>query len=131
MAMERIDIRVETEILDELEGIASMNNITNRSEAVREAIYSYIDDRKEMWNSNVVRVAIPKRLMEKAELFIRNGDAKDLDQAISLALNNWCDGLSEYYTDGREKLEKVVAENIENDMVIAENSRKSKKVARR
>ena len=131
MAMERIDIRVEAEILDELEGIAGMNNITNRSEAVREAIYSYIDDRKDMWNSDVIRVAIPKRLMEKAEMFIRNGDAKDLDQAIFIALNNWCDDLSEYYTDGRGKLEKAVAENIENDMAIAESARKSKKVARR
>ncbi len=131
MARERIDIRVEAEILDELEGIASMNNINNRSEAVREAIYNYIDDKKDMWNSDVVKVTIPKRLMEKAEMFIRNGDAKDLDQAIFIALNKWCDGLSEYYTDGREKLEKVVAENIVNDMALADSANKGKKVARR
>ena len=99
MSMERIDIRVEAEILEELEDLAKLDNLNTRSEAVREAIYNYVDDMKGMWNSDVVKVTIPKRLMDKVGLYIRNGDALDLDQAIFIALNNWCDNQEDYYSN--------------------------------
>lgn len=131
MVMERIDIRVETEILEELEELARLDDLNTRSEAVREAIYNYIDDRKAMWNSDIVKVTIPKRLMDKAELYIRNGDAQDLDQAIFIAMNKWCDGLEDYYSNRRDKVEKIVSENVAGDLAKGHAKKQAKKMARR
>ena len=131
MVMERIDIRVETEILEELEELARLDNLNTRSEAVREAIYDFIDDRKAMWNSDVVKVTIPKRLMDKAELYIRNGDAQDLDQVIFLAMNKWCDDLEDYYSNRREKVEKIVSENVAGDLAKGYAKKQAKNMARR
>lgn len=129
--MERIDIRVEAEILEELEDLARLDNHNTRSEAVREAIYNYVDDMKGMWNSDVVKVTIPKRLMDKVGLYIRNGDAQDLDQAIFLAMNKWCDDLEDYYSNRRDKMEKIVSENVAADLAKGHAKKQAKKMARR
>ncbi|MCK5037507.1 MAG: ribbon-helix-helix protein, CopG family [Thermoplasmata archaeon] len=131
MSMERIDIRVEAEILEELEDLARLDNHNTRSEAVREAIYNYVDDMKGMWNSDVVKVTIPKRLMDKVGLYIRNGDAQDLDQAIFLAMNKWCDDLEDYYSNRRDKMEKIVSENVAADLAKGHAKKQAKKMARR
>ncbi len=131
MVMERIDIRVETEILEELGELARLDGLNTRSEAVRGAIYNYIDDRKAMWNSDIVKVTIPKRLMDKAELYIRNGDAQDLDQAIFIAMSKWCDDLEDYYSNRRERMEKIVSENVAGDLAKGHAKKQAEKMARR
>ena len=131
MGRERIDFRVEPEIMEELESIALTDGVSGRSAAVREAIYHYIDLRKDSWNSDAITVKLPKRLADKVGLFIKNGDAADVDQAIVLALDKWCNNLETYYLERRDELEHIVSENIHSDMTEKDLKNKVRKISKR
>ena len=132
MSRERVDIRVEPDILEKLEEIAQRDGVSGgRSAAVREAIYQYVERNESSWNTDLLEVRLPKRLADRVNLFVKNGDARDADQAIVLALTKWCDALESYYISGREELENVVAQNIRNDAALDDARGRGKKLSRR
>jgi predicted DNA-binding protein len=117
MRKERIDVRVESELLEELEIIAERAGM-NRSEVLREAVASYVMDNKDGWNSTGLKVNIPNRLAEKVSRHIMNGDARDAEEAIVLALDRWTSELEDYYLHRRDKIESIVARNVKNDAAM-------------
>lgn len=131
MSRERIDLRIEPDILDDLESIAKINGVDGRSAAIREAIYFYIEHMKNNWNSDSLSVSIPKRMMDQLDLFIRNGDATDVDQAIVLALTDWCAKKEKYYLSGRSRLENIMKDNRLSDLAKRDMSARAKKLAER
>ena len=115
MNKERVDVRVEPELLEELDIIAQRMGINSRSSAIREAIACFVMDNKDGWNTSGITVNIPNRIAERLHRHIMNGDAKDPDQAIVLALEIWLGNLEKYYLRDREKIEHIVRENIQSD----------------
>ena len=115
MNKERVDVRVEPELLEELDVIAQRMGINSRSSAIREAIANFVMDNKDGLNTSGITVNIPTRIAEKLQRQIMNGDAKDPDQAIVLALDFWLRNLEKYYLRDREKIERIVRENIQSD----------------
>ena len=131
MGRERIDIRVDPLVLEELEAIAERNGIEGRSAAVREAIYHYVDTMKHSWNSQVVTVNIPNRVAERTDKYIRAGEVLNIDQAVSEALKSWCSGLDDEYTGRRKAAEEAVDEKIRNDRSMAKMKQTSRRIAKR
>ncbi|MCK4757482.1 MAG: ribbon-helix-helix protein, CopG family [Thermoplasmata archaeon] len=131
MAMERVDVRVESEILEELEDVAQLYGINNRSEAIREAIYDYIEDKKEMWNSEVVKVSIPRALIIKARKYIKMGEVEDLNQAVFASLTIWCKEQKQYYLHERDKLDDIAKEMEQSAVVERDGRRRAKRFGRR
>ena len=115
MNKERVDVRVEPELLEELDIIAQRLGIHSRSSAIREAIASYVMENKDGWNATGITVNIPNRIAERMQRQIMNGDAKDSDQAIVLALDFWLKDLENYYLHRREKIERHVRDNMVSD----------------
>ncbi len=118
MRKERIDVRVEPELLEELEIITEREGLRGRSAAIREAIASYVMDNKDGWNSTGLKVNIPNRLAEKVSRHIMNGDARDAEEAVVLALNRWTSELEDYYLHRRDKIESIVAANVKTDAAM-------------
>ncbi len=131
MGRERIDVRVETEILEELEAIAFRDGAKGRSAAVREAVYFYIDEKKDTWNTDKHVLKIPKRLTDRIYRLVRNKDATDFDDAIKAALRAWCKEREYDLKHGRYELDRLVAENMESDIANEEMARVAKKVSKR
>lgn len=115
MNKERIDVRVEPELLEELDIIAQRMGLNSRSSAIREAIASFVMDNKDGWNASGITVNIPNRIAERLQRQIMNGDAQDTDQAIVFALDFWLKDLEDYYLNRREKIERIVRENMNSD----------------
>ena len=130
MRKERVDVRLDAEILDEIDSIVAREGIS-RSEVIREAVASHIVDAKDSWNSTAVRISIPNRLAEKINRHIMNGDARDTEEAVVLALEKWTSDLEDYYLNRRDKINSVVAENVKNDAALAEVRRKGREQLKR
>jgi metal-responsive CopG/Arc/MetJ family transcriptional regulator len=128
MNKERVDVRVEPELLEELEIIAQRMGINSRSSAIREAIASFVMDNKDGWNASGISVNIPNRIAERLQRQIMNGDAKDTDQAIVLALDFWLRDLETYYLSRREKIERIVSENMRTDDALDQLRKTGKKL---
>ncbi len=126
MNKERVDVRVEPELLEELDGIAERQGLGSRSSAIREAISSYVAEHREGWNTSGINIRIPSRIAEKLQRHIMNGDARDADEAVVLALDFWLRDLEIYYLRRRAKLENIVRENIASDTAVEELRRKGK-----
>ena len=131
MGKERVDVRVELDILEELEAIALRDGAGNRSAAVREAIYYYVEEKKDTWNTDKHVVKLPKRLTDRVFRLIRNKDATDFDDAIRAALRAWCKDREYDLKHGRHELDNLVAENMESDIANEEMARMAKKVSKR
>lgn len=131
MQKERIDVRIEPELLEELEIIAQRLGTGSRSEAIREAVAEYVLANKDGWNSTALKVRLPNRLAEKVSRHIANGDARDAEEAIVLALDRWASDLEDYYLNKRDKIEGIVAENVRSDAAISHAKKSNRKIMRR
>ena len=60
MRKERADVRVEPELLEELDIIAQRSG-QSRSEAIRDAIASFVMDQKDGWNSTSLKHTVTYR----------------------------------------------------------------------
>ena len=118
MRKQRVDVRVETELLEELQIIAEREGINSRSAAIRESVASYVMDNKDGWNSTFLRFSIPNRLAERVQRLVINGDAKNAEDAVEKALEFWAADREDYYLDRRDRLESIVAENVRNDAAL-------------
>ena len=131
MAMERVDVRVEREILEELEDVARLYNINNRSEAIREAIYDYIEDKKDMWNSDIVKVSLPREIHIDTRMYIKMGRAKTLSEAITAALSEWCNGLRTYYLHEQKALMDIAKEKEQAAIAEKDGQKRARRFGRR
>lgn len=118
MRKQRVDVRVEAELLAELEIIAEREGIRGRSAAIRESIASYVMDYKDGWNSTVLKFSIPNRLAERVQRLVIMGDAKNAEDAVEKALEFWAADREDYYLDRRDRMESIVAENVRNDAAL-------------
>ena len=130
MNKERIDVRVEPELLDELDAISERQGLGSRSAAIREAIASYVIENKDGWNSTGIKVNIPNRIAERLQRQIMNGDAMDIDNAISLALDFWLRDIESYYLGRRRRVEKAIQENLKSDDAMKELEERAKDLGR-
>jgi hypothetical protein len=120
MNKERVDVRVEPELLEELDAISERLGIGSRSAAIREAIVNFVMDNKDGWNSTSLNVSIPNRIAERLQRQIMNGDAPDPEGAIMLALDFWLRDLEHYYLSRRQRLDRIASENMSSDNAIRE-----------
>ena len=102
MRKERVDVRVEPELLDELDIIAEREGLRSRSAAIRKAVTEYVLDNADGWNSETLKVTIPNRLAEKVQRFIMNGDARTPQEIMVLALEFWTADREDYYLNRRD-----------------------------
>ena len=130
MRKERADVRVEPELLEELDTIAQRKG-QSRSEAIRDAIAGFVDEEKDGWNSTGLKVNIPNRLADKVDMAIMNCDATDIDDVIKQALDFWTRDIENYHLNRKPKMEKITAENVRKDSANAQMRESSKLLARK
>jgi metal-responsive CopG/Arc/MetJ family transcriptional regulator len=130
MRKERADVRVEPELLEELDAIAQRKG-QSRSEAIRDAIACFVDEEKDGWNSTGLKVNIPNRLADKVDMAIMNSDATDIDNVIKQALDFWTRDIEDYHLNRKPKMEKITAENVRKDSANAQMRESSKLLARK
>ena len=130
MRKERADVRVEPELLEELDIIAQRSG-QSRSEAIRDAIACFVMDQKDGWNSTSLKVNIPNRLADKVDTAIMNSDATDIDDVIKQALDFWTRDLEDYHLNRKPKMDSITAENVRKDTAKAQMNEKVKQLARR
>jgi Arc/MetJ-type ribon-helix-helix transcriptional regulator len=128
MNKERVDVRVEPELLEELDIIAQRMGINSRSSAIREAIASFVIENKDGWNTSGIAVNIPNRVAERLQRHVRNGDAKDTDEAIVMALELWLCKLEHYYLVERDELERIAQGNVDLDDTMRHMRKAGKKL---
>jgi len=126
MNKERVDVRIEPELLEELDVIAEREGLNSRSAALREAVATYVEENRDTWNSVGVNIKIPKRTAERLEGYIMNGDARDANEAIILALDFWLRDMDTYYLRRRGRIESAIAENIKSDEALEVLRKKGK-----
>jgi len=110
---QRLNVRLPEDDLRELEAIRQRNGLQTVSDVVREALTTYLDEESATWNSEKVTAIIPAALMEDVEMFIASGDASDVSQAITLALVGWVEDRKRYYLEGKELVQRKVADAVE------------------
>lgn len=120
MNKERVDVRVEPELLEELDAIAERKGFVSRSSAIREAIVDYVAQNGDSWNSAGINIDIPNRIAERLQRQIMNGDARDANEAIVLALDFWLRDMEAYYLRRRDRIDRAVKENIVSDAALKE-----------
>jgi len=123
----RLNLRLPEDELAELEAISQRKGFKTISEAARDALDQYFETEAAAWNAERLPVTLPRALVEQASLFVSSGDAVDLEQAIALALAEWCEARRRYYLEGREELRRKVSEAAEEraaDHTVAEKARR-------
>ena len=130
MNKERADVRVEPELLEELDAISERLGLGSRSAAIREAIASFVMENKDGWNSTGLRVSLPNRMAERLNRQVMNGDANDPESAVILALDFWLRDLESYYLNKRSRLERIVDDNLRADSAMRELEDRAKDLGR-
>lgn len=106
----RLNMRVSDETVRILEEIMERRGLGSISNVMREALERYIDDEGDAWNSGIVKVKIPKMMLEDLEDLIMAGDATDIQQAVNFALREYIETRKQYLLLGRDALRKKVSE---------------------
>ncbi len=131
MRKQRVDVRVEAELLEELQMIAEREGIRGRSAAIRESIANYVLDYKDGWNSTILKLSIPNRLAERVQGLVIMNDAKNAEDAVEKALEFWTADREGYYLKRRDRMESIVAEKVRHDTAIAELRKSGRSQVRR
>jgi Arc/MetJ-type ribon-helix-helix transcriptional regulator len=116
----RLNLRVSDDTVRILEEILERKNLRSLSDVIRDALDRYIDDEADAWNSEIIKVKIPRVLLEDLENLVMAGDATDVQQAINFALRDWIERRKQYLLEGRDALKKKV------DEVLSERAAKEK-----
>lgn len=109
----RLNLRVPSDILDDLEEISVRKGFGTISDVVRDALEKYADDEADSWNSGVVKVKVPNRTLETLEALVMAGYATDMSQAINVAIDHWVKETREYHLGGRDVFRSKVLETME------------------
>ncbi len=110
----RLNVRVPQEDLLELEAIRERVGQSSVSDVVRDAIACYLEEEASSWNSETIKATVPAALAEDMEMFVASGDAKDVSEAVTLALTAWVEDRKRYYLEGKEAVRRKIAEAMEN-----------------
>lgn len=113
----RLNLRVPSEVLEDLEEISERKGFGTISDVVRDALERYADDEVDSWNSGVVKVKIPNKTLEALEALVMAGYATDMSQAINIALNDWVKATREYHLEGRDAFRNKLLEDVEENAV--------------
>ena len=111
MKKERVDVRVEPELLKELDNIAQRSG-QSRSSIIRDAIDSYVIEKEEDLDTIRFQVNITYDLAEKINRAILNTDAKNPNHAVEKALDYWTRDIDDYRLNRKPKLDDIAAENV-------------------
>ena len=130
MKKERVDVRVELELLDELDIIAQRSG-QSRSSIIRDAIASFVDEKKYGWNSTPVQVNIPTRLADRLHKRVLNGDANNHEEAIGEAIKTWVVNHEQFHLKTKYELDEITARNMEEDKANAQLQDAGKQLARK
>ena len=130
MVKERVDVRVELELLDELDIIAQRNG-QSRSAVIRDAIENFVDEKKHGWNTTSIQVNIPTRLAGRLQKRVFNGDANNRDEAIGEAIKTWVVTHEQFHLHTKYELDAITAENMKNDKANAQHQDAGKQLARK
>ena len=130
MRKERVDIRIEPELLKELDIIAQRKG-QSRSSAIRDAVEIHVMELKDEWNSTAIKVNISKRLAERVQQRILNGDVVDLDEAVKDALKAWVKEVEYFNLKTKYDLDAITAENVKNDTAKSQLEEVGKQLAKR
>ncbi|MEM2839403.1 MAG: ribbon-helix-helix domain-containing protein [Thermoplasmata archaeon] len=106
----RLNLRVSDETVRILEEIMERKGLGSISDVIRDALDRYVDDEGDSWNSGIVKVKIPKTMLEDLENLVMAGDATDVQQAMNFALRDWIEERKQYLLEGRDALRKKVSE---------------------
>ncbi|MDH3365121.1 MAG: ribbon-helix-helix domain-containing protein [Thermoplasmata archaeon] len=109
----RLNVRLPEEDVRELEAIRERTGQSSVSDVARDAIACYLHEESATWNSEKVTAIVPAALAEDMEMFIANGDATDISQAVTLALTVWVEDRKRYHLEGKELLRRKIAEAAE------------------
>jgi Arc/MetJ-type ribon-helix-helix transcriptional regulator len=109
----RLNLRVPSEVLEDIEEISARKGFGSISDVVRDALEKYADDEADSWNSGIVKVKIPNATLEALEALVMAGYATDMSQAINSALEKWVDEKRQYHLEGRDAFRAKVLETIE------------------
>lgn len=110
----RLNVRVPQEDLLELEAIRERIGQSSVSDVVRDAIACYLEEEASSWNSETIKATVPAALAEDLEMFVASGDAKDVSEAVTLALTLWIEDRKRYYLEGKDAVRRKIAEAMEN-----------------
>lgn len=109
----RLNIRLPEEDLQELEAVRNRTGQNSVSDVVRDAIACYLEEESTSWNSEKITAIVPAALAEDMQMFIASGDATDISQAVTLALNAWVEERRRYYLEGKEAIRRKIEEAVE------------------
>ena len=115
----RLNMRVSDETVRILEEIMERRGLGSISDVMRDALERYIDDEGDAWNSGILKVKIPKVMLEDLEDLVMAGDAADVQQAMNFALREYIEARKQYLLEGRDALRKKVSEVL-SDRVAKE-----------
>jgi Arc/MetJ-type ribon-helix-helix transcriptional regulator len=108
----RLNLRVSSEVIDLLGELSERKGYGTISDVVREALERYAEEEAGSWNSEMVKVQIPKGAMDAVETLVMAGDATDVQQAINFALRDWIQSQTAYHLEDRDALEKKIGEEL-------------------
>ena len=130
MRKERGDVRIEPELLEELDIIAQRRG-QSRSSMIRDAVETLVMEEKDGWNSTAIKVNISNRLADRVQQRILNADVIDLDEAVRDALKAWVKKLENFNLKTKYELDAITAENVKNDTTKAQLENAGKQLARK
>lgn len=109
----RLNLRVPEDLLVLLEEIGARKGLRTVSDVARDALEKYSEEEADSWNSDIVKVKIPRGALDRLETLVMAGDATDVSQAINFALNDWIASMTEYHLEGGDALRKRIGEILE------------------
>ena len=130
MRKERIDIRVEPELLEELDIIAQRSG-QSRSSIIRDAIAELVMEKKDEWDSVGLHVNLTYEEAEVIDLAIKNGDARNPSQAIGKALDFWGEARMDHHMNKKPLMREIAAENLKRRAALNEMQDTAKQLARK
>jgi len=108
----RLNLRVSSEVIDLLGELSERKGYGTISDVVREALEMYAEEEAGSWNSETVKVQIPKGMKDAVETLVMAGDATDVQQAINFALRDWIQSQTVYHLEVRDALDKKIGEEL-------------------
>ena len=130
MRKERVDVRIEPELLEELDIIAQRSG-QSRSATIRDAVENLVMEQKDGWDSMGTYINLTFEAADVVELAIKNGDARTPDEAIEKALEFWGRDREDHHINRKPKMNQIAAENMRKRDTLKQMKSAGKQLARK
>ena len=130
MRKERIDVRIEPDLLEELDAIAQRSG-QSRSAIIRDAVENLVLENKDEWNSVGLHVNLTYEGVEVIQNAIMNSDAHTPDQAIDKALEFWGRDREDHHINRKPRMREIAEENMRKRQSLGEMQNSAKQLARK